>query len=78
MLKASGFISSENFPFYGPLQRFIINKVIILPIAFFVERLIAVIIILVLGGLYLAYEGAEKYEYFFRTNMQNTKFRWNR
>jgi hypothetical protein len=53
----------RELPVLWAIARFlIINKVIILPIAFFVERLaIAVIIILVLGGLYLAYEGAEKY-----------------
>jgi predicted DNA repair protein MutK len=45
-----------------------INKLIILPIAFLLSAYlpIAVIIILVLGGLFLAYEGAEKiFEYFF-------------
>jgi hypothetical protein len=45
-----------------------INKLIILPIAFLLSAFfpLAIIIILILGGLYLAYEGAEKiYEYFF-------------
>ena len=45
-----------------------VNKIIILPIAFLLSAFLplAIIIILVLGGLYLAYEGAEKiYEYFF-------------
>jgi hypothetical protein len=44
-----------------------LNKLIILPIAFLLSAFLpwAVIVILVLGGIYLAYEGAEKiYEYF--------------
>src|SRR5690606_24528905 len=46
----------------------LLNKVIILPIAFGLSALLptAVTVILVIGGLYLAYEGAEKiYEFFF-------------
>ena len=44
-----------------------INKLIILPIAFGLSALLpsAITIILIIGGLYLAYEGAEKiYEIF--------------
>ena len=67
--KASGFISSRELPVLWAIAKgSLINKVIILPIAFLLSAFlpIAVIIILVLGGLYLAYEGAEKiYEYFF-------------
>ena len=67
--KASGFVSSRELPVLWAIAKgSFINKVIILPIAFLLSAFlpVAVIIILVLGGLYLAYEGAEKiYEYFF-------------
>ena len=67
--KASGFISSRELPVLWAITKgSFINKVIILPIAFLLSAFLpwAIIIILVLGGLYLAYEGAEKiYEYFF-------------
>ena len=67
--KASGFVSSRELPVLWAITKgSALNKVIILPIAFlltyFVPWLLTVI--LMLGGLYLAYEGAEKiYEYFF-------------
>jgi len=67
--KASGFISSRELPVLWAITKgSFLNKVIILPIAFLLSAFlpVAVIIILILGGLYLAYEGAEKiYEYFF-------------
>lgn len=67
--KASGFISSRELPVLWAITKgSFINKLIILPIAFLLSAFlpVAVIIILVLGGLYLAYEGAEKiFEYFF-------------
>jgi predicted DNA repair protein MutK len=67
--KASGFISSRELPVLWAITKgSFLNKLIILPIAFVLSAFlpVAVIIILVLGGLYLAYEGAEKiYEYFF-------------
>lgn len=67
--KASGFISSRELPILWAITKgSFLNKVIILPIAFLLSAFlpVAVIIILVLGGLYLAYEGAEKIlEYFF-------------
>jgi hypothetical protein len=67
--KASGFISSRELPVLWAIAKgSFVNKVIILPIAFLLSAFlpVAVIIILVLGGLYLAYEGAEKiYEYLF-------------
>lgn len=67
--KASGFISSREIPVLWAIAKgSFLNKLIILPIAFLLSAFLplAVIIILVLGGLYLAYEGAEKiYEYFF-------------
>ena len=67
--KASGFISSRELPVLWAIAKgSFINKVIILPVAFLLSAFLplAVIIILVLGGLYLAYEGAEKiFEYIF-------------
>lgn len=67
--KASGFISSREIPVLLAIAKgSFVNKLIILPIAFLLSAFLplAIIIILILGGLYLAYEGAEKiYEYFF-------------
>ncbi|MWB94210.1 DUF808 family protein [Flavobacterium sp. GA093] len=67
--KASGFISSRELPVLWAIGKgSFVNKLIILPIAFLLSYYLptAIIIILVLGGLFLAYEGAEKiYEYFF-------------
>ena len=67
--KASGFISSRELPVLWAIAKgSFINKLIILPIAFVLSAFLplAIIIILVFGGLFLAYEGAEKiFEYFF-------------
>lgn len=67
--KASGFVSSREIPVLWAITKgSMLNKIIILPIAFLLSAFlpVAIIIILVLGGLYLAYEGAEKiYEYVF-------------
>jgi predicted DNA repair protein MutK len=67
--KASGFASTREIPVLWAITKgSFLNKLIILPIAFLLSAFLpwAVTIILVLGGLYLAYEGAEKvYEYFF-------------
>lgn len=67
--KASGFVSEREIPVLWAISKgSLLNKIIILPVAFLLSAFlpIAVIIILVLGGLYLAYEGAEKiYEFFF-------------
>jgi predicted DNA repair protein MutK len=66
--KASGFASSRELPVLWAISKgSLLNKIIILPIAFLLSAFLptAIIIILVLGGLFLAYEGAEKiYEYF--------------
>ena len=66
--KASGFVASREIPVLWAITKgSFFNKVIILPIAFLLSAFLPWIvpIILVLGGLYLAYEGAEKiYEYF--------------
>lgn len=67
--KASGFMSSRELPVLWAITKgSFINKVIILPLAFLLSAFLptAVTIILVLGGIYLAYEGVEKiYEFFF-------------
>ncbi|MBD0726519.1 hypothetical protein B6A10_15195 [Flavobacterium sp. L1I52] len=67
--KASGFASSRELPVLWAISKgSLLNKIIILPIAFLLSAFspMAIIVILVLGGLYLAYEGAEKiYEFFF-------------
>ena len=61
--KASGFNSSREIPVLWAIAKgSFINKLIILPIAFLLSAFfpLAIIIILILGGLFLAYEGAEK------------------
>lgn len=67
--KASGFISSRELPVLWAITKgSFLNKLIILPLAFLLSAFIpaAVTVILVIGGFYLAYEGAEKiYEYIF-------------
>lgn len=67
--KASGFVSKREIPVLWAITKgSLLNKLIILPIAFLLSAFLplAVTIILILGGLYLAYEGAEKiYEFFF-------------
>ncbi|TLF40783.1 DUF808 domain-containing protein [Maribacter aurantiacus] len=67
--KASGFVSKREIPVLWAITKgSLLNKLIILPIAFLLSAFlpVAVTIILILGGLYLAYEGAEKiYEFFF-------------
>jgi len=67
--KSSGFVSSREIPVLWAITKgSFINKLIILPIAFLLSAFlpVAVTIILVMGGIYLAFEGAEKiYEFFF-------------
>ncbi|WP_034887500.1 DUF808 domain-containing protein [Gillisia sp. Hel_I_29] len=67
--KASGFMSSREIPVLWAITKgSLLNKIIILPIAFLLSAFVpvAITIILIIGGLYLAYEGAEKiYEYIF-------------
>ncbi|MBA0885400.1 DUF808 domain-containing protein [Flavobacterium undicola] len=74
--KASGFISSREIPVLWAIAKgSFINKLIILPIAFLLSAFfpLAIIIILVLGGLFLAYEGAEKiYEFLFHRKHSKT------
>lgn len=67
--KASGFMSSREIPVLWAITKgSFLNKIIILPLAFLLSWLWppAIIFILLLGGFYLAYEGAEKiYEFIF-------------
>ena len=66
--KASGFVSSRELPVLWAITKgSIFNKFIILPAAFLLSAFLPslITIILILGGLYLAYEGVEKiYDYF--------------
>ncbi len=66
--KASGFASSREIPVLWSITKgSTLNKIIILPVAFLLSSFfpIAITIALLVGGFYLAYEGAEKiYEYF--------------
>jgi predicted DNA repair protein MutK len=61
--KASGFMSDREIPVLWAITKgSFLNKLIILPFAFLLSALLpaAITVILVLGGVYLAYEGAEK------------------
>ncbi|MGL6126460.1 hypothetical protein BBI01_04945 [Chryseobacterium artocarpi] len=61
--KATGFLSSRELPVLWAITKgSFINKLIILPIAFLLNWLYkpAIEMILILGGLYLAFEGVEK------------------
>ncbi|MDX1332028.1 MAG: DUF808 domain-containing protein [Robiginitalea sp.] len=61
--KATGFIASREIPvLWAIIKGSFLNKLIILPIAFLLSAFLpaAITIILLLGGIYLAYEGAEK------------------
>ncbi len=66
--KASGFVSKREIPVLWAITKgSLLNKLIILPIAFLLSAFLpwAVTVVLVLGGVYLAFEGAEKiYEFF--------------
>lgn len=67
--KASGFMSNREIPVLWRIAKgSFISKLIILPIAFLLSAYFpaSIVPILMVGGLYLAYEGAEKiFEYFF-------------
>ncbi len=66
--KASGFLSSREIPVLWAITKgSLLNKLIILPIAFLLSAFwpFGVYLILILGGIYLAYEGAEKIVEFF-------------
>lgn len=67
--KATGFLASREIPVLWAITKgSLLNKVIIVPIALLLNVFfpVAIKVILVLGGAYLAYEGVEKIiEYFF-------------
>jgi predicted DNA repair protein MutK len=67
--KASGFVSARELPVLWQITKgSFLNKLIILPVAFLLSAFLpaAIAPILLVGGVYLAYEGAEKiYEYLF-------------
>ncbi|MBN4070667.1 DUF808 domain-containing protein [Olleya sp. AH-315-F22] len=73
--KASGFIASREIPVLWAISKgSFFNKLIILPFAFLLSAFApwAIIPILLLGGIYLAFEGAEKiYEYIIHRNHSN-------
>jgi len=61
--KATGFVSSRELPVLWAITKgSLLNKLIILPIAFLLSSFLpwAITIILLFGGVYLAYEGVEK------------------
>lgn len=66
--KASGFASARELPVLWAIAKgSFINKLIILPVVFLLSAYAnwMIVPILLIGGIYLAYEGAEKiYEYF--------------
>ena len=67
--KATGFLSSRELPVLWSITKgSLLNKLIIVPIVFLLQFLfpVAIKVVLIIGGLYLAYEGVEKIiEYFF-------------
>jgi predicted DNA repair protein MutK len=67
--KATGFLSSRELPVLWAITKgSFVNKLIIVPIALLLNAFlpVAIKITLILGGIYLAYEGVEKIiEYFF-------------
>ena len=67
--KASGFSSARELPvFWGITKGSFLNKLIILPFVFLLSAFLpsAILVVLVAGGAYLAFEGVEKIvDYFF-------------
>ncbi|UZR96378.1 DUF808 domain-containing protein [Chondrinema litorale] len=79
--KASGFMSSRELPVLWSITKgSLLNKLIILPIAFLLSTFVpsVITIILTIGGLYLAYEGAEKVYEFFFPHSHETKLQKNK
>lgn len=66
--KATGFLASRELPVLWAITKgSFINKLIIVPVALLLSAIfpVAIKIILILGGLYLAYEGVEKVIHYF-------------
>ena len=70
--KSTGFVSSREIPVLWAITKgSFINKLIIVPVTLLLNIFLptAIIVILILGGFYLAFEGVEKIaEYFFHRN----------
>ncbi len=70
--KSTGFVSSREIPVLWAISKgSFINKLIIVPVTLLLNLFLpaAIIVILILGGFYLAFEGVEKIaEYFFHKN----------
>lgn len=75
--KATGFLSSRELPVLWAISKgSLLNKVIIVPLAFLLNFFlpIAIKFTLIIGGIYLAYEGMEKiFEYIFRRNKKGAE-----
>lgn len=75
--KASGFVSKRELPVLWKITKgSFLNKAIILPVAFLLSAFLpaAIVPILIVGGIYLAYEGAEKiYHYLLHRNEKKAK-----
>jgi len=75
--KATGFVSTREIPVLWEITKgSLLNKVIIVPAILLLNYFLPSVItaILIIGGLYLAYEGAEKIcEYLFHKKQQKTE-----
>lgn len=75
--KATGFLSSRELPVLWKITKgSLLNKLIIIPIAFLLNFFlpVAIKIVLVIGGFYLAYEGMEKIiEFLFHKQKKGTE-----
>jgi predicted DNA repair protein MutK len=75
--KSTGFVSSREIPVLWAITKgSFINKLILVPIAFLLNFFLpkAIILILILGGFYLAFEGVEKIvEFFFHKKEKSNK-----
>ena len=80
--KATGFVASRELPvLWAIIKGSFLNKLIILPFAFLLSAFVpvAITIILLFGGVYLAYEGAEKVIAFvFGHHKRNTRPKMHR
>jgi len=72
--KATGFLSERELPVLWAITKgSLVNKIIIVPLALLLNAFLpsAITFVLILGGLYLAFEGVEKIvEYFFPHDKQ--------
>lgn len=74
--KATGFVSSRELPVLWKITKgSFLNKLIILPIAFLLSYFfsLGIKIVLVLGGVYLAYEGMHKIVHFIAHKRKSKK-----